>query len=109
VDFLLCFFFQAEDGIRDLIVTGVQTCARPFLAEIPEDVLLVMDEAYIDYLEGAVDLLPLIRADSKANLLLMRTFSKIFGLAGLQIGRASCRERVSGAEVGGGVKKKEEK
>src|SRR2546421_4824656 len=27
---LLCFFFfQAEDGIRDLIVTGVQTCALP--------------------------------------------------------------------------------
>ena len=23
------FFFQAEDGIRDLIVTGVQTCALP--------------------------------------------------------------------------------
>ena len=26
---VLCFFFQAEDGIRDLIVTGVQTCALP--------------------------------------------------------------------------------
>src|SRR6266496_5948790 len=26
---LLCFFFQAEDGIRDLYVTGVQTCALP--------------------------------------------------------------------------------
>src|SRR2546428_2350926 len=26
------FFFQAEDGIRDLIVTGVQTCALPILA-----------------------------------------------------------------------------
>src|SRR5256886_9993187 len=25
----LCFFFQAEDGIRDLTVTGVQTCALP--------------------------------------------------------------------------------
>src|SRR2546421_8826953 len=25
----VCFFFQAEDGIRDLIVTGVQTCALP--------------------------------------------------------------------------------
>src|SRR2546428_6145866 len=25
------FFFQAEDGIRDLIVTGVQTCALPIL------------------------------------------------------------------------------
>src|SRR5256886_13290277 len=27
-----CFFFQAEDGIRDLTVTGVQTCALPILA-----------------------------------------------------------------------------
>src|SRR2546421_7791501 len=27
------FFFQAEDGIRDLIVTGVQTCALPIFAE----------------------------------------------------------------------------
>src|SRR6516165_6229957 len=26
-----CFFFQAEDGIRDLTVTGVQTCALPIL------------------------------------------------------------------------------
>src|SRR5688572_32679539 len=28
---LLNFFFQAEDGIRDLTVTGVQTCALPIL------------------------------------------------------------------------------
>src|SRR5206468_7247762 len=28
---LSAFFFQAEDGIRDLIVTGVQTCALPIL------------------------------------------------------------------------------
>src|SRR5688572_33195127 len=28
----MCFFFQAEDGIRDLTVTGVQTCALPILA-----------------------------------------------------------------------------
>src|SRR5438270_8632658 len=27
----MCFFFQAEDGIRDLTVTGVQTCALPIL------------------------------------------------------------------------------
>src|SRR5258708_27759824 len=26
---LICFFFQAEDGIRDDLVTGVQTCALP--------------------------------------------------------------------------------
>src|SRR3989449_1668082 len=30
--FLLFFFFQAEDGIRDVAVTGVQTCALPILA-----------------------------------------------------------------------------
>src|SRR5258708_20932849 len=30
--FILCFFFfQAEDGIRDDLVTGVQTCALPIL------------------------------------------------------------------------------
>src|SRR2546430_11699803 len=29
---LLYFFFQAEDGIRDLTVTGVQTCALPIYA-----------------------------------------------------------------------------
>src|SRR3712207_8653194 len=27
--FYCCFFFQAEDGIRDIGVTGVQTCALP--------------------------------------------------------------------------------
>src|SRR2546429_6697529 len=26
---VICFFFQAEDGIRDVAVTGVQTCALP--------------------------------------------------------------------------------
>src|SRR5206468_4368445 len=30
--FFFFFFFQAEDGIRDLIVTGVQTCALPIFA-----------------------------------------------------------------------------
>src|SRR5207247_5797310 len=30
----LSFFFQAEDGIRDPLVTGVQTCALPILARI---------------------------------------------------------------------------
>src|SRR5256885_7957908 len=32
IRFELCFFFQAEDGIRDYKVTGVQTCALPILA-----------------------------------------------------------------------------
>src|SRR6266496_5960176 len=32
---LLFFFFQAEDGIRDLYVTGVQTCALPISSRTP--------------------------------------------------------------------------
>src|SRR5204862_3942925 len=32
------FFFQAEDGIRDLYVTGVQTCALPISAVSPSSV-----------------------------------------------------------------------
>src|SRR5207249_8766485 len=39
---ILVFFFQAEDGIRDRNVTGVQTCALPILSarswQIPQDV-----------------------------------------------------------------------
>src|SRR5262249_59673710 len=31
------FFFQAEDGIRDWSVTGVQTCALPILVRAPQD------------------------------------------------------------------------
>jgi histidinol-phosphate aminotransferase len=56
------------------------------LNEVPENVLLVMDEAYIEFLNEPVDLLPLVRNGLKPNLLLMRTFSKIYGLAGLRIG-----------------------
>ena len=54
--------------------------------EVPPEVLLVMDEAYIEFLDDAVDLLPLLRRGLKPNLLLMRTFSKIYGLAGLRLG-----------------------
>jgi histidinol-phosphate aminotransferase len=54
--------------------------------EVPPQVLLVMDEAYIEFLNDPVDLLPLLRRGLKPNLLLMRTFSKIYGLAGLRLG-----------------------
>jgi histidinol-phosphate aminotransferase len=53
--------------------------------DVPPDVLLVMDEAYLEFLEDPVDLLPFVRR-GKGNLLLMRTFSKIYGLAGLRLG-----------------------
>src|SRR2546425_1552230 len=36
------FFFQAEDGIRDKLVTGVQTCALPILRELGTDISRVL-------------------------------------------------------------------
>src|SRR3712207_8981412 len=40
VDVFFFFFFQAEDGIRDIGVTGVQTCALPIYPLEPADGLL---------------------------------------------------------------------
>jgi histidinol-phosphate aminotransferase len=57
-----------------------------FINDLPDDVLLAMDEAYIDFLDNPLDLVPLVREGRKPNLILMRTFSKIYGLAGLRIG-----------------------
>ncbi len=56
------------------------------LAEVPSNVLVVVDEAYFEYLDSPQDLLPKIREGALPNLMLMRTFSKIYGLAGLRIG-----------------------
>jgi len=57
-----------------------------FVAAVPENVLVALDEAYIEFLDQPLDLLPEIRSGGKSNLLLMRTFSKIYGLAGLRLG-----------------------
>lgn len=57
-----------------------------FVNDVPDDVLLVLDEAYLEFLTDPVDLVPLIRLGVRKNLVLMRTFSKIYGLAGLRVG-----------------------
>src|SRR5688572_31412174 len=44
--FSFFFFFQAEDGIRDLTVTGVQTCALPISSGIHREYLLHVPESY---------------------------------------------------------------
>lgn len=53
---------------------------------LPPEVLVVIDEAYVDFLpEGYGDALSLVQA-GRPNLLITRTFSKAYGLAGLRIG-----------------------
>lgn len=56
------------------------------IRSVPPNVLVVMDEAYIEFLDEPLDLLPLVRSGEHPNLVLTRTFSKIHGLAGLRIG-----------------------
>jgi histidinol-phosphate aminotransferase len=59
-----------------------------FLASVPDGVLVVLDEAYIDYATsmGLRDAVEAYR--KRKNLLILRTFSKVYGLAGLRIGYA---------------------
>jgi len=69
--------------------TGTAVPARAleaFLASVPADVLVVLDEAYFEYLSRELqpDALRFVR-DGRL-LLVLRTFSKIYGLAGLRIG-----------------------
>jgi histidinol-phosphate aminotransferase len=59
-----------------------------FVRSVPERVVIVLDEAYVEYLEPGMrgDSIALARAHP--NLIVSRTFSKAYGLAGLRIGYA---------------------
>ena len=69
---------------------------RDFLGKLSKDVVVVLDEAYNEYIapESRVDTASWI-ADFP-NLVVCRTFSKIYGLAGLRIGYALASEAVAG-------------
>jgi histidinol-phosphate aminotransferase len=57
-----------------------------FIQAVPPQVVIALDEAYIEFLGRKLDLVPEVAAGLRPNLILMRTFSKIYGLAGLRIG-----------------------
>jgi histidinol-phosphate aminotransferase len=65
-----------------------------FIDAVPSDVLVVVDEAYHDYVTASDYASALPIAASRDNVIVTRTFSKIYGLAGLRIGYA-----VGGAET----------
>jgi histidinol-phosphate aminotransferase len=60
---------------------------RAFLAELPEAVLCVLDEAYAEYAEEQPEG-PALLAEGTPSLCVLRTFSKVYGLAALRIGYA---------------------
>ena len=57
-----------------------------FLASLPPEVLVVLDEAYYEYLPPEITPNALRFAQDGRLVLVLRTFSKIYGLAGLRIG-----------------------
>lgn len=68
---------------------------QAFLATVPDDVVVVLDEAYTEYLPPAerVDAIPWVK--DFPNLVVTRTFSKIYGLAGLRVGYAVASPEVA--------------
>src|SRR5690625_8035123 len=98
------FFFQAEDGIRDGHVTGVQTCAlpiychaRPFDTPLEEgNIIEVICEAEVEYYQASLERPIIIGVGSPE-------------VERAKIGRASCRERVEIAEGAVSVKRKKKK
>jgi len=78
--------------------TGTWTDARSlesFLERVPRDVVVVLDEAYREYVEtdGYPDGLQYLQRFP--NLVVTRTFSKIYGLAGLRVGYAAASAEIT--------------
>ena len=57
-----------------------------FMAQVPEHVMVVLDEAYLEYVEADDYPNGLDYLDRYPNLVITRTFSKAYGLAGLRVG-----------------------
>src|SRR5947208_9353187 len=99
------FFFQAEDGIRDDLVTGVQTCALP-ISHIGNQVPAFLIRLLIaqDHKENTV-----FQSCEETILIVPSVAASLFlhpssGIS--KIGRASCRERVEISVVAVCLKKK---
>ena len=65
-----------------------------FLREIPTDIVVALDEAYADFADANDFPNSRMLLDEFPNLLILRTFSKIYGLAGLRIGYAVARQEL---------------
>ncbi len=66
-----------------------------FLDKFPDDVLLVLDEAYYEYAVGAnFDIENGVEYIHDKKVVVLRTFSKIYGLAGIRLGYAVARKEI---------------
>jgi histidinol-phosphate aminotransferase len=68
---------------------------KAFLQAVPAEVVVVLDEAYNEYLSPADRVDTSAWLGEHANLVITRTFSKIYGMAGLRIGYALCSAEIA--------------
>ena len=66
-----------------------------FLGRAPKNVIVVLDEAYNEYLDPALRCPSIAWIERFPNLIVTRTFSKVYGLAGLRVGYAVCNSEVA--------------
>ena len=76
--------FANPDNPTGSYVSGQE--ARQLREGLPEHVLLVVDSAYAEYAEAPDYELATMLVDEHDNVVMTRTFSKIFGMAGLRVG-----------------------
>ncbi|HWL13082.1 MAG TPA: histidinol-phosphate transaminase [Ureibacillus sp.] len=67
---------------------------QSFLKEVPSDVLVVLDEAYIEYMDLSQSKDTLDYVNEYPNLIILRTFSKAYGLASFRVGYGIAQEDV---------------
>src|SRR2546430_11123697 len=99
------FFFQAEDGIRDLTVTGVQTCALPIWFYVPsrKRARVVLK---FSVLRASVEREPGCRKLPFTRKNCLADSGTLWPSTASKIGRASCRERGKISVVPVSLKKK---
>jgi histidinol-phosphate aminotransferase len=74
-----------------------QSAVADFLQQLPPHVLVVLDEAYAEFVDDPAAVNGFTLLDQHPNLVVVRTFSKAYGLAGLRVGYAVSSPGVSGA------------
>lgn len=70
---------------------------RAFLDAVPPDVLVVLDEAYVEFVRDPAAVSGPEALGDAPNVVVLRTFSKAYGLAGLRVGYALARPRLAAA------------
>lgn len=65
-----------------------------FMDQCPKDVLVVLDEAYYEYMDSNLDPEAIAHLSTYQNLVILRTFSKAYGLAGLRVGYAIANKQL---------------